>query len=129
MLKRNRGSWKFTDQLYCAGFHGHIDPISTSYLYLPCPSQPSTAQSFSPEGSYYLLQGKLASQMPFHVAGGGPYPMSEKLANSGRIPVSKTPMMMSLSVVDLLTLSGNPMKSHELVVATLFFKWEPYEVP
>lgn len=68
-----------------------------------------------------LLHEKLASQMPFHLAGGGPYPRPVKLGDSGHIPVSKTPMIISLSSVDLLTLSGNPMKSHELVVASLFF--------
>ena len=47
----------------------------------------------------YLLQRKLAeaSQVPFHLGGGGPRPWSSKLKLSGQIPESRTPTMMLLS--------------------------------
>lgn len=67
----------------------------------------------------YLLQMKLSAvggQVPFHFAGGGPNPTSLKLLDSGQIPVSRTPMMTSLSVVEWLNARGNPTKSHDLVV-------------
>ena len=59
--------------------------------------------------------------MPFHLVGGGPYPSSLKLADSGQIPVSSIPTIMSLSVVVLLASTGKPMKSHDLVVRSFFF--------
>ena len=48
----------------------------------------------------YLLQVKLveAWHLPFHLLGGGPNPLSLKLADSGQIPVSNTPIMASLSL-------------------------------
>ena len=51
----------------------------------------------------YLLQVKLADvwQVPFHLLGGGPNPLSLKLADSGQIPVSSIPTIISLSVVFL----------------------------
>jgi hypothetical protein len=66
----------------------------------------------------YLLQVKLveAWQDPFHLLGGGPNPLSLKLSDSGQIPVSRTPITMSLSTADRLTSCGNPRKSHDLVV-------------
>ena len=72
----------------------------------------------------YLLQEKLAetSQLPFHLAGGGPYPVSSKLGDSGQIPVSNTPTMMSLSTIGtLFTCSEKPMKFQDLVVCSCFF--------
>jgi hypothetical protein len=71
----------------------------------------------------YLLQVKLmeAWQVPLHFLGGGPNPLSLKLSDSGQIPVSNTPIMMLLSIGLLRTFSGNPMKSHDLVVRSFFF--------
>ena len=66
----------------------------------------------------YLLQVKLvkALQLPFHLLGGGPNPLSLKLSDSDQIPVSSIPIMMLLSVVVLCTCFGKPTKSHDLVV-------------
>ena len=71
----------------------------------------------------YLLQVKLDEvwQVPFHLLGCGPNPSSLKLADSGQIPVSSIPIIISLSVVVLLTFWGKPMKSHDLVVWSCFF--------
>lgn len=64
----------------------------------------------------YLLHFKF-SQAPFHLLGGGPNPSSLKDADSGQIPVSITPTMMSLSNGKFrFTLSGKLKKSHDLVV-------------
>jgi len=60
-------------------------------------------------------------QVPFHLLGGGPNPLSLKLSDSGQIPESSTPMMTSLSVVALSACSGKPIKSHDLVVWSCFF--------
>jgi hypothetical protein len=62
-----------------------------------------------------------AWQVPLHFLGGGPNPLSLKLSDSGQIPVSNTPIMMLLSIGLLRTFSGNPMKSHDLVVRSFFF--------
>lgn len=59
--------------------------------------------------------------MPFHLLGGGPNPVSLKLSDSGQIPESITPIMMSLSMVVLLTCWEKPMKSHDRVVCSCFF--------
>jgi hypothetical protein len=67
----------------------------------------------------YLLQVKLEppAQVPFHFAGGGPYPESLKLSDSGQIPLSITPTITSLSTVGFrFTVSVKPIKSHDLVV-------------
>lgn len=72
----------------------------------------------------YLLQEKSdeTSQLPFHLRGGGPYPWSRKLGDSGQIPVSSTPTMMSLSTDGTrLACWDSPMKSHDLVVWSCFF--------
>ena len=71
----------------------------------------------------YLLQVKLEEtwQVPFHLVGGGPNPLSSKLVDSGQIPESSIPMIMSLSTVLLSTCCGKPMKSHDLVVCSLRF--------
>ena len=70
----------------------------------------------------YLLQVKLVKplQVPFHLRGGGPNPLSLKLSASGQIPESRTPIMMLLSIVVLSTCFGKPMKSHDLVVCSSF---------
>ena len=60
-------------------------------------------------------------QVPLHLVGGGPNPVSLKLSDSGQIPVSITPIITSLSVVDLSTFWENPMKSHDLVVCSFNF--------
>ena len=77
------------------------------------------------ENKYYLLQVKLVevSQVPFHLLGGGPNPLSLKLADSGQIPLSSTPTTISLSVVFLVAFWGKPMKSHDLVVRSCFFSF------
>ena len=59
--------------------------------------------------------------MPFHLDGGRPKPSSLKLSDSGQIPVSSIPTIMSLSVVVVLDSTGKPMKSHDLVVRSFFF--------
>lgn len=73
----------------------------------------------------YLLQAKLDElglQVPFHLAGGGPSPSSLKLADSGHIPVSITPTIMSVSAVFcLLTCWVKFRKSHDLVVWSVNF--------
>lgn len=72
----------------------------------------------------YLLQEKLAetSQLPFHLAGGGPYPVWSKLGDSGQIPLSNTPTITLLSTAGtLFTCSEKPMKSQDLVVCSCFF--------
>ena len=68
------------------------------------------------------MQVKLVKplQVPFHLRGGGPNPLSLKLSASGQIPESKTPIMMLLSIVVLSTCFGKPMKSHDLVVCSSF---------
>lgn len=73
----------------------------------------------------YLLQVKLeeAWQVPFHLVGGGPNPLSSKLADSGQIPLSSTPTMMSRSIVALRTFRGKPIKSHDLVVWRFLFRF------
>ena len=67
----------------------------------------------------YLLHGKLL-QEPFHFCGGGPNPSSLKLSDSGQIPVSITPTIMSLSALLLFTHSDKPTKSQDLVVCSSF---------
>ena len=58
-----------------------------------------------------------AMQTPFHFLGGAPKPSSWKLADSGQIPVSRTPMMTSLSAAGLwLEFSLKPIKSQDLVI-------------
>lgn len=75
---------------------------------------------------YYLLQVKFLppSQAPFHFRGGGEYPLSPKLFDSGQMPLSITPMIVSLSVVGFLfdrLPSLRPMKSQDIVVWSLCF--------
>ena len=68
---------------------------------------------------HYLLQVKLLPPLhsPFHFEGGGLNPSSLKLSDSGQIPVSITPSMISLSAVAfLLIVSEKPRKSQDLVV-------------
>ena len=60
-------------------------------------------------------------QVPFHLLGGGPNPLSLKLSDSGQIPESSTAMMTSLSAGALFACSGKPIKSHDLVVWSCFF--------
>jgi len=60
-------------------------------------------------------------QVPFHLLGGGPKPLSLKLSDSGQIPESNTAMMTSLSAGALFACSGKPIKSHDLVVWSCFF--------
>ena len=60
-------------------------------------------------------------QVPLHLVGGGPNPVSLKLSDSGQIPESNTPIITSLSVVALSTFWENPMKSHDLVVCSFNF--------
>ena len=60
-------------------------------------------------------------QVPLHLVGGGPNPVSLKLSDSGQIPESITPIITSLSVVALSTFWENPMKSHDLVVCSFNF--------
>lgn len=59
--------------------------------------------------------------MPFHLLGGGPYPESSKLSDSGQTPVSSIPTIISLSTVVLSAFSGKPKKSHDLDVWSCFF--------
>jgi len=93
----------------------------------------------------YLLQPvKFApvTHLPFHLRGGGPYPVSLKLGLSSQIPVSiqnqfmicfhceyhtnvffipvsNTPTIIWLSILEFLfTFKGNPRKSHDLVVCS-----------
>ena len=61
--------------------------------------------------------------MPFHFLGGGLNPLALKLADSGQIPLSIIPTMISLSVVVLSTSWGKPMKSHDLVVKSCIFSF------
>ena len=61
--------------------------------------------------------------MPFHLLGGGPNPLSLKLSDSGQIPVSSIPTIISLSVVVPLAFRGKPMKSHDLVVWSCIFSF------
>ena len=68
---------------------------------------------------HYLLQVKLLPSLhsSFHFEGGGLNPSSLKLSDSGQIPVSITPSMISLSAVAfLLIVSEKPRKSQDLVV-------------
>ena len=52
--------------------------------------------------SEYLLQVTFdVWQVPFHLLGGGPKPLSLKLSDSGQIPESITPMMTLLSAAVL----------------------------
>lgn len=60
-------------------------------------------------------------QIPFHLLGGGPNPLSLKLSDSGQIPESSTPMIISLSAFLRSTFIGNPIKSQDLVVWSCFF--------
>lgn len=71
----------------------------------------------------HLLQVKLDEdwQLPFHLEGGGPRPASSKLCDSGQMPESSIPTMISLSVCVLGTFTGKPMKSHDRVVCSCFF--------
>ena len=72
----------------------------------------------------YLLQVKLDElwQVPVHLLGGGPSPRSLKLSDSGHMPESSTPTMRSPSVFDLSTCREKPMKSHDFVVWSCFFR-------
>lgn len=72
--------------------------------------------------AYYLLQWKSkAWQGPFHLLGGELNPISLKLWDSGQIPWSITPIIMSLSGCALSTFIGKPIKSQDFVVRTCFF--------
>lgn len=66
----------------------------------------------------YLLQVKFGEdwQIPFHLLGGGPYPVSLTLADSGQMPESRIPIIISPSLLVLVTFRGKPMKSQDLVV-------------
>lgn len=67
----------------------------------------------------HLLKVKFCppAQVPFHICGGGPNPSSAKLRDSGQIPPSITPIIISLSISGTcLILSPNPIKSQDLVV-------------
>lgn len=66
----------------------------------------------------YLLQVKLDEdwQVPFHLLGGRPNPSSLKLSDSGQIPVSSMPMIMSFSYGCLFAFTGKFIKFHDLVV-------------
>ena len=68
---------------------------------------------------HYLLQVKFLPplQAPFHFFGAGPKPSSLKLSDSGQIPLSMTPTMISLSTLRFLVIDWfKPMKSQDLVV-------------
>lgn len=92
-----------------------------------CPALVSVLHSNFLNWKFYLLQVKLDWdwQVPFHLLGMGPSPSSLKLSDSGQIPVSSTPTIMSLSSapVALVTSWGNPVKSHDLVVCSFFLSF------
>lgn len=75
---------------------------------------------------FYLLQVKFLppAQVPFHFLGNGPKPRFEKLSDSGQIPLSMTPMIVSLSVLGfrfVLLPSLRPMKFQDEVVWSFIF--------
>lgn len=97
--------------------------------YFGCPNMPKGLypvrfllqfhKSLHWEHYFQLLWQQCGSRALYHLLhiGTGPRPTSVKLLDSGQIPVSRIPIITSLSIVKFRrTFTGKPVKSHDSVV-------------